>query len=216
MFKVRLRSWNDKGWWVDGLVCLQITQSPFSAFAKTRAVIITPGRCAEKGPDYKKGAWWMHNCLVYGRVKFISPCDGENNQKPVTLNCEQFPSRKNRPPLCTCRLNWARRTSWGWWDDPVLQTQDSKFEPWRSEAEHATSWSRRLPTILTFTRGWGRNIFCFFFKPPRPGTEPRTLAWKAAVRTTTLRHFLRELVVLLLCASFPLTLYIYGGTINKS
>ena len=70
-----------------------------------------------------------------------------------------------RPPLCTYRLNWARRTSWWWWDDwddTVLQTQDSKFEPWRSEAEHATSRSRRLPTILTFTRGWGRNIFCFF------------------------------------------------------
>ena len=70
-----------------------------------------------------------------------------------------------RPPLCTYRLNWARTTSWGWWDDwddIVLQTQDSKFEPWRSEAEHATSRSRRLPTILTFPRGWGRNIFCFF------------------------------------------------------
>ena len=64
-----------------------------------------------------------------------------------------------RPPLCTYKLNWARRTSWGWWDDwddTVLQTQDAKFEPWRSEAEHATSRSRRLPTILTFTRGWGR------------------------------------------------------------
>ena len=93
-----------------------------------------------------------------------------------------------RPPLCTYRLNWARRTSWGWWDDwddTVLQTQDSKFEPWRSEAEHATSRSQRLPTILTFTRGWGRNNFVSF-KPPRPGTEPRTLAWKAAVLTTTL------------------------------
>ena len=93
-----------------------------------------------------------------------------------------------RPPLCTYRLNWARRTSWGWWDDwddTVLQTQDSKFEPWRSEAEHATSRSRRLPTILTFTRGWGRNNFVSF-KPPRPGTEPRTLVWKAAVLTTTL------------------------------
>ena len=93
-----------------------------------------------------------------------------------------------RPPLCTYRLNWARRTSWGWWDDwddTVFQTQDSKFEPWRSEAEHATSRSRRLPTILTFTRGWGRNNFVSF-KPPRPGTEPRTLAWKAAVLTTTL------------------------------
>ena len=92
------------------------------------------------------------------------------------------------PPLCTYRLNWARRTSWGWWDDwddTVLQTQDSKFEPWRSEAEHATSRSRRLPTILTFTRGWGRNIFVPF-KLPRSGTEPRTLAGKAAVLTTTL------------------------------
>ena len=93
-----------------------------------------------------------------------------------------------RPPLCTYRLNWARRTSWGWWDDwddTFLQTQDSKFVSWRSEAEHATSRSRRLPTILTCTRGWGRNIFVSF-KPPRPGTEPRTLAWKAAVLTTTL------------------------------
>ena len=73
-----------------------------------------------------------------------------------------------RPPLCTYRLNWARRTSWGWWDDwddTVLQTQDSKFEPWRSEAEHATSRSRRLPTILIFTRGWGINSFVSF-KPP--------------------------------------------------
>ena len=90
-----------------------------------------------------------------------------------------------RPPLCTYRLNWARRTSWGWWDDTVLQTQDSKFGPWGSEAEHATSRSRRLPTILTFTRGWEETFFVSF-KPPSPGTEPRTLAWKAAVITSTL------------------------------
>ena len=46
--------------------------------------------------------------------------------------------------LCIYRLNWARRTSWGWsdeWDDTALQTHDSKFE-------HATSRSRRLHTIL--------------------------------------------------------------------
>ena len=59
-------------------------------------------------------------------------------------------------------------------------TQDSKFEPWRSEAEHATSRSRRLPAMLTFTRGWGRNIFVSF-KPPSPGTEPRTLAWHRTI-----------------------------------
>ena len=115
------------------------------------------------------------------------------NQSPKYVQSSKSESEKwnesgFRPPLCTYRLNWARRTSWGWWDDwddTVLQTQDSKFEPWRSEAEHATSRSRRLPTILTFTRGWGRNNFVSF-KPPRPGTEPRTLAWKAAVLTTTL------------------------------
>ena len=104
-------------------------------------------------------------------------------KSPVKWNESGF-----RPPLCTCRLNWAWKTSWGWWDDrddTVLQTQDSRFEPWRSEAEHATSRSRRLPTILTFTRGWGRNNFVSF-KPPRPGTKPQTLAWKAAVLTTTL------------------------------
>ena len=81
-----------------------------------------------------------------------------------------------RPPLCTYRLNWARRTSWGWWDewdDTVRQTQDSKFEPWRSEAEHATSRWR------SFTRGWGRNVFVFF---QTAETGNRTLA----VLTTTL------------------------------
>ena len=88
----------------------------------------------------------------------------------------------------TYRLNWARKTSWGWWDDwddTVLQTQHSKFESWRCEAEHASSRSRRLLAILTFTRGWGGNIFVSF-KPPRPGAEPRTLPWKAVVLTTTL------------------------------
>ena len=69
-----------------------------------------------------------------------------------------------RPPLCTYRLNWDRRTSWGWWDDWDDTPPDTGFEirAWRSKAEHATSRSRRLPTILTFTRGWWRNIFCFF------------------------------------------------------
>ena len=32
----------------------------------------------------------------------------------------------------------------------------------------------------------GEETFFVYFKPPRPGTEPQTLAWKAAVLTTTL------------------------------
>ena len=91
------------------------------------------------------------------------------------------------------KLGWASTLkiflpSWGWWDerdDTALQTQYSKFKPWRSETEHASSRSRRLPTILSFTSGWGGNIFVSF-KPPRPGNEPRTPAWKATVLTTTL------------------------------
>ena len=114
-----------------------------------------------------------------------------------------------RPPLCTYRLDWARRTSWGWWDewdDTALQTQDSKFEPWWSEAEHATSRSRRLPTILTFTRGWGRNIFCFFQtavtgnRTPNSGVKgsganhyPRAPAWAEKEHCISLKLETRDL-----------------------
>ena len=123
---------------------------------------------------------------------YASPIGIATIFKTVTFSSRQLSQWNEsgfRPPLSTYRQNWARRTSWGWWDewdDTVLQTQYSKFEPWRSEAEHTTSRSRRLPTILSFTRGWGGGNIFVSFKPPRPGTEPRTLAWKAAVLTTTL------------------------------
>ena len=48
-----------------------------------------------------------------------------------------------RPLLCTYRLVWAERT---------------------------TSRSRRIPTILSFRSGWGRNIF-ISFKQPSPGKQ---------------------------------------------
>ena len=60
------------------------------------------------------------------------------------------------PPLCTYRLNWVRRTSWGWRDDTALHTQDSKFEPWRSEVELVTY-------IIEFLRVSGEETF-FSFK----------------------------------------------------
>ena len=66
-----------------------------------------------------------------------------------------------RPPLCTYKLNMVRITSWGWWDkwdDTTLQTQDSKFEHWRSEAEHATSRSQRIPTIFNARAGRARDL----------------------------------------------------------
>ena len=121
-------------------------------------------RVLDKGPTLKRDRASTVCPLVDGALRFQT-----GSWMLFKWNESGF-----RPPLCTYRLNWARRTSWGWWDDwddTVLQTQDSRFEPWRSEAEHATSRSRRLPAILTFTRGWGRNIFCFF---QTAGTGNRT------------------------------------------
>ena len=115
----------------------------------------------------------VHSTLAPGLCESINVVIGE-----MKWNESGF-----RPPLCTYRLNWARRTSWGWWDDwhdTVLQTQDSKFEPWRSEAEHATSRSQRLPTILTFTRGWGRNILLFLSN--RRDREPNPELWRERQR----------------------------------
>ena len=86
-------------------------------------------------------------------------------EPPVDKEQKKWNESGFRPPLCTYRLNWARRTSWGWWDDwddTVLQTQDSKFEPWRSEAEHATSRSRRPPHNTDFHTWMGKKHFCFF------------------------------------------------------
>ena len=52
------------------------------------------------------------------------------------------------------RLNWGKRTSWDGWDDTALRTHDSKFEPWRSEGEYATSRHGGSPEYWFFY-GWG-------------------------------------------------------------
>ena len=77
-------------------------------------------------------------------------------------------------PLCTQRLNWAKRTSWGWWDerdDSSFQPQDSKLELWRSASENVTSGSRRHQQYWISTK----RHFCFF-KTWRPewGLNPRS------------------------------------------
>ena len=83
-----------------------------------------------------------------------------------------------RPPLCTYRLNWTGRISWRWWDerhDTALQTQDSKFEPGRSEAEQATSRSRRLPTILDIYEWAGKKHFVSLKLEGQSGVRTRDL-----------------------------------------
>ena len=111
-----------------------------------------------------------HTQRSISMMSSASSCDGFNGKRscavcihvssvcPIGKNCIES---GYRPLSCAYRINWARRTSLRWWDewdDIALQTQDSKFKPWRSEVEHATSRSLRLPTILSFTSGWGRNI----------------------------------------------------------
>ena len=62
------------------------------------------------------------------------------------------------PPLCTYRLNWVRRTSWGWWDEwDGTALQISKFEPWGSVSDLSTSRSLRLSTILNHYEWAGRK-----------------------------------------------------------
>ena len=85
--------------------------------------------------------------------------------------------------LCTYRHNWARRTSWGWWD---------KWDklPARHRIQNSSPGGL-WPSTLPLGHGGkprvdGEETFFVSFKPPRPGSEPRFLAWNAAVLTTTL------------------------------
>ena len=101
--------------------------------------------------------------------------------RQLSHHCTKWNESGFGPLLCTYRLNWAMRTSWGWWDDwddTVLQTQDSKFEPWRSEAEHATSRSRRPQYWLSHVDGEDN----FLFLSNRRDREPNPELWRERQR----------------------------------
>ena len=93
-----------------------------------------------------------------------------------------------RPPSCTYRLNWARRTSE---DGEMIEMTLSS----RHRIRNSSPGGLR-PSTLPLGHGGSpqywlshaerEETFFVSFKPPRQGTEPRTLAWKAAVLTTTL------------------------------
>ena len=124
----------------------------------------------------------FHSLEVVDRVSETQFQVGENSNW-IKWNESGF-----RPPLCTYRLNWTRRTSWGWWDEwnaTVLQTQDSKLEPWRSKGRARYLSVTEAPHNTEFHTWMGKK-HVVSFKPPRPWIEPRTLAWKAAVLTTTI------------------------------
>ena len=116
-----------------------------------------------------------------------------------------------RPPLCTYRLNRARRTSWGcWdeWDDTALQTQYWKFESWRSEAEHTTSRSRRLPTISNLYE-WARrkHLFLWNFKAIWVGFERAISDFPSRQLFTEKIHVL---IIPIRCPNTPHTQGIFG------
>ena len=93
-----------------------------------------------------------------------------------------------RPPLCKYRPNCARRTACGWrdqCDDTALQTQDSKFEPWRSEAEHATSQSRRFHTILNLYEWAGKKHFVSLKLVGHSGVRARDFRFSKQAALTT-------------------------------
>ena len=115
-------------------------------------------------------------------VSDLRPTDNTNSLSNwIKWKWKEWDEWGFRPPLWSCSLNWARITSWGWldeWDATALQTQNSKFGPWRSEVEHATSWSQRFPTIL--------NLYKWVWKKHFVSLK---LECQSGVRTCDLRFF---------------------------
>ena len=125
-------------------------------------------------------------------VVSLFPCVWGTASMAHSVRMHSFEMKWNewcfRQSLCTWRLRWARRTYLGWWDkwdDTALQTQDSKFEHWRSEVEHATSRSRRLPTILNIYESVGKNNFVSLKLEGKSGIRSRDLRHSKQVALTT-------------------------------
>ena len=92
-----------------------------------------------------------------------------------------------RPHLYTYRINWARGTSWGWWDewdDTALQIQDLKSEPWRSAAEHALSFTE-APHNIEYLRVSGKKHFVSCKLEGQSGVQTRDLRLSKQATLTT-------------------------------
>ena len=78
-----------------------------------------------------------------------------------------------RQPLCTYRLNWARRTSWGWWDDwddNFLQTQIQNSSPGGLRPSIYPSVTE-APHNTDFHTWKGKKHFCCFFQTAETGNR---------------------------------------------
>ena len=79
-------------------------------------------------------SWPIMLLFVIYDIFLLRKCWLNNFLSPVLLTIQSSKWNESgfRSLLRTYRLNCAKRTSWGWWDewdDTALQTQDSKFKP---------------------------------------------------------------------------------------
>ena len=78
------------------------------------------------------------------------------------------------PHLYTYRLNWVRRTSWGWWDEwgiTALQTQDSKLSPVGLQPSTLTLGHGGCPQYSILTIEQGGSILFLWNLNARAGDE---------------------------------------------
>ena len=82
----------------------------------------------------------------------------------VSLRKMKWDERGCRPLLCEDRLNCAGITTWGWWDDRDIHTQDCKFDYWRSDlrklCKHFTNWEYIIISFFYWLRSWPEPIKC--------------------------------------------------------
>ena len=87
-----------------------------------------------------------------------------------------------RSLLCTYRLNWARRTSWGLWDelnDPALHTHDSTFEPFGLRPSMLPLGHGGFQYYWIITSEPGINSLFFWNLRPGWGSNPRSHTFQA-------------------------------------
>ena len=95
------------------------------------------------------------------------------------------------PHLFTYRLNWARRTSWGWWyewGDTALQIHDSKLSPVGLRPSTLSLGHVGCPQYSIFTIEQRGNILFFKTWMPKQETNLRSLTFQAGTRAPALWH----------------------------
>ena len=105
----------------------------------------------------------------------VENCDSNSRLVVDENDNGKFRLERVRPPLCTYRLNWAGRTFWGWWDewdDTVLQTQNSKFEPCDLRRSSLPLGHGGSSQYWIFTSEQVRNIMFLWNLNSRAGFEP--------------------------------------------